>query len=399
MTSTREDFQPYPFGPAERLELHPHYAKLRQEGPVAKVRLPYGNWGWLVTRYHDIKLVMADPRFRRTTPADADAPRATQSYPAGRDSVLIATGPEHLRLRKLVSKAFSVRQIEALRPLAQATVDDRLDEMIAAGSPADLAQALAWRLPITIICQLLGANVADQGRFGAWAVQVQGGHGADHMERARTELGAYLAELVAQRRAKPTEDLISTLVAARDEGDKLSEQEVISTSMILLVGGFETTANQICNSVYTLLARRELWAQLVACPELVPSAVEELLRFLPLIRVPAFPLIATEDVVLSDVLIRAGEAVIPAPYSGNRDPAVFAHPEQIDLARTDSPHLTFSHGVHHCLGAPLARMELQVAIGTLVYRLPSLNLAVPADAVVWRSDRLLRSVQELPVTW
>lgn len=399
MTSTDEDIQPYPFGPAERLELHPRYAKLRQEEPVAKVRLPYGSWAWLVTQYHDIKLVMADPRFRRTTPADTDTPRATQSYPASRDSFLTATGPEHLRLRKLVSKAFSVRRIEALRPRAQDTLDDRLDEMIAAGSPADLAQALAWRLPITMICELLGADVADQDRFGAWAVQVQGSHGVNQMEQARGELGAYLAELVAQRRSKPTEDLLSALVAARDEGDKLSEQELISIGMVLLVGGFESTANQICNSAYALLSRPELWEQLVATPKLVPSAMEELLRFLPLIRLTTFPVIATEDVELSGVLVRAGDAVVTAPYSGNRDPAVFARPEQIDLSRIDNPHLTFSHGAHHCLGASLARMELQVVIGTLVRRLPSLRLAVSADAVVWRSDRLLRSVQELPVTW
>ncbi|WP_410658131.1 cytochrome P450 [Amycolatopsis sp. lyj-112] len=398
MTSTDEDIQPYPFGPAERLDLHPHYARLRDEEPVAKVRLPFGSWAWLVTRHEDVKLVMADPRFRRTTPEDTDTPRATESYPASRDSFLTATGAEHLRLRKLVARAFSVPRIEKLRPRAQSTVDGLLDDLLRQGRPADLAGGLAWLLPVTMICELLGADVADRDRFAAWAIRMQGVHGLEEMDLARAELGAYFADLVARRRKAPADDLVSVLITAR-EGEKLTEAELISLCMVLLVGGFESTANQISNSIYALLARPELWEQLVDNPELAPRAVEELLRFLPLIRVTTFPVMAAEDVDMDGVLIRAGDAVVTAPYSANRDPAVFARPEEIDLGRTENPHLTFSHGAHHCLGAPLARMELQVVIGTLARRLPSLRLAIPAGEVAWSEDSLLRTVETLPVTW
>ncbi|MBQ6641594.1 MAG: cytochrome P450 [Saccharopolyspora sp.] len=406
MTSAREevdeendDIEPYPFGPARRLELHPRFAELRATKPVAEVRLPYGGRAWLLTRYADIKTAMNDPRFRRTTPEDPDVPRTTEDYPASRESLLTAPPQEHMRLRRLVMKAFTHREIEKLREQAQVIVDGLIDDMVERGSPADLGEAIAWQLPIRIICKILGGDVADKDRFAKWAVQVQGSQGREQMEQGHAELNAHLAQLVAARRAAPADDLLSSLVLARDEGDRLTEEELISTGMVLLVGGFETSANQICNSVYTLLERPELWNRLVESPEYVPNAVEELLRFLPLVQETTFPVVAGADIELSGVLIKEGDAVISFPYAGNRDPEVFDRPEEIDLTRSENPHLTFSHGVHHCLGAALARMEIQVVLDLLVRRLPRLRLAIPAEDVEWRSDLLLRTIRRLPVAW
>jgi cytochrome P450 RapN len=219
------------------------------------------------------------------------------------------------------------------------------------------------------------------------------------VEDARDNINGYLAELIEARRAHPTDDLLGQLVHARDDEDRLSERELITFGVTLLVAGHETTANQTGNMVYLLLERRELWDQLVANPDLVPGAVEELLRYIPLGAAASFPRIAKEDVEIGGQLVRAGEAVLVMVASANRDAAVFDHPDEIDFHRSENPHVAFGHGVHHCLGAPLARLELQLAVGTLVRRLPGLRLAVPADDVPWRVNRLVRGVTALPVQW
>jgi cytochrome P450 len=273
--------------------------------------------------------------------------------------------------------------------------------MIAGGAPADLAESLSWPLPITVICELLGVPVEDRDKFRTWTDQILSlsGHDLERIEEARVGLYGYLAELIAQRRVEPTEDLLGQLVIARDEDDRLSEEELIGFGVTLLVAGHETTANQTGNFVYLLLEHPERWQQLVDDPDLVPSAVEEMLRFVPLAASAAFSRIAKEDVEVGGQLVRAGEAVVAHFAIANRDTAVFEHPDELDLTRQENPHIAFGHGVHHCLGAPLARMELQLAVGTLVRRLPGLRLAVPADDVTWRADRLVRGVRALPVAW
>jgi cytochrome P450 len=225
------------------------------------------------------------------------------------------------------------------------------------------------------------------------------GHDLEKIQNAQASLNGYLADLIARRRAEPTEDLLGLLVIARDEGERLSEEELITFGVTLLVAGHETTANQTGNFVYLLLEQRERWQQLVDDPDLLPSAIEEMLRFVPLGAASAFARIAKEDVEVGGQLVRAGEAVMTHFAVANRDAGVFDRPDELDLTRQDNPHVAFGHGVHHCLGAPLARMELQLAVGTLVRRLPGLRLAVPADDVVWRTDRLVRGVRALPVTW
>jgi cytochrome P450 RapN len=402
VNTTGRETDSYPFGAAEKLQLHPRYAELRQDEPLLRVRMPFGGEAWLATRHEDTKTVLGDPRFSRAATVGKDVPRTVPVISAG-STLLDKDPPEHSRLRRIATKAFTVRRIEELRPRTQAVVDELLDRMVESGPTADLAASLAWPLPISVICDLLGVPFADRESFRGWTDAALG-LGADQVDAivsARQHLGEYIAGLIAQRRVRPAEDLLTALVAARDNEDRLSEEELVQLGMTLLVAGHETTANQIGNFVYTLLSQPEYWAQLVADPELVPAAVEELLRWVPLgtsgggggVRV------ATEDVELGGQIVRAGEAVVVVMSSANRDEAVFDHSEEIDFSREGNAHIAFGHGAHHCLGAPLARMELQLAIGTLVRRLPTLRLAVPADEVPWRSQRVVRGVLALPVSW
>jgi cytochrome P450 RapN len=399
MTATEHPVRTYPFGPPDGLKMNPTYARLRAE-PLVKVEMPYGGDAWLATRYEDVKIVLADPRFSRAEAVGKDVPRVMPPIEQ-ETSILSMDPPEHSRLRKLVARAFTARQIERLRPRTQAIVDELLDRMIAAGPPADLAESLAWPLPITVICELLGVPAEDRDKFRVWTDRLLSLSGAEieQTQQARESLDAYLAELIARRRVEPTEDLLGQLVLARDEGERLSEGELVTFGVTLLVAGHETTANQTGNFVFLLLDQPELWQQLVADPDLVPAAVEELTRFVPLGASAAFARIATEDLELGGQLVRKGESVVTAVASANRDEAVFDRPDEINLTREQNPHVGFGHGVHHCLGAPLARLELQLAVGTLVRRLPGLRLAVPADDVAWRVDRLVRGVRALPVAW
>lgn len=400
MTTTSQETQPYPFGLAERLDLHPLYAEFRRNRPLARVVMPYGGEAWLVTRYVDIRTVLSDPRFSRAVTVGRDVPRLLPQV--GEDNILAMDPPEHTRLRRLVSKAFTGRRVEHLRPHVQTMVDEMVDEMIATGAPADLAESLAWPLPIKVICEMLGVPLADRDRFRHWiGVTLALGEQTtpEEMAAAARELQLYMGGLIAQRRTKPTDDLLSALVVARDEQDQLSEEEMISLAITLLAAGHETTANQIGSQVYLLLSHPELWQSLVDDPGLIPSAVEELLRFTPLGVSGGDVRVATVDIELAGGLVRAGESVVANPASGNRDETVFDNPEELDLARKNNPHIAFGHGVHHCLGAPLARLELQVVLGTLVRRLPGLRLAVPAEQVPWRTDRLVRGVTGLSVRW
>ncbi|MCP2165124.1 cytochrome P450 [Goodfellowiella coeruleoviolacea] len=398
--TTAGEARTYPFSEARGLELDPTYRALRDEQPVARVRLPYGGEGWLATRYADVKTVMSDPRFSRAATVGKDIPRTTPARQQG-TTILSMDPPEHSRLRKLVAKAFTARQIERLRARAQQVVDELLDRMAEQGPPADLVEGLALPLPITMICEMLGVPFDDRDRFRAWSDQLLGvtAFTAEEIEQARAEFRAYLAGLIEQRRRTPSDDMLGVLVQARDEDDKLTEDELVDFGITLLVAGHETTANQIGNFVYTLMANPEQLAKLRDNLDLVPSAVEELLRFIPLGNSAAFARVAVEDVELGGVLVKAGEAVLVSTASANRDAQVFDNPDQIDLERQDNAHVAFGHGVHHCLGAQLARLELQIALKSLLTRFPTLRPAVPIEEMVFKQGRLVRGLSALPVAW
>ncbi|MEU8873694.1 cytochrome P450 [Streptomyces javensis] len=400
MTAVDNQIHTYPFGPQLGLDEDPAYEQARRAGTLTRVRMPYGSPGWLVTRYDDIKVVLSDPRFSRTATLGKDVARSTPAIETDM-SILSMDPPDHTRLRRLVAQAFTMRQVEQLRPAIDEIIDDLLDRIEADGTTADLAQALTWPLPVRVICRLLGVPIGDHARFAQWTDDIMSVVSTDLelIVKARDGLIAYLAELIAERRAAPADDLLSRLIQARDQDQRLSEQELVVFGMTLLLAGHETTANQIGNFLFLLLSRPELWQRLVDDPKLVPQAVEELLRYTPLATAGNFPRMATEDVELGGTLVRAGDVVIVHVAAGNRDETVFENADRIDFDRDARAHIAFGHGAHHCLGHQLARAELQMVLTTLVRRFPRLRLAVPADQVPWRIERLVNGVSALPVTW
>ncbi len=402
--SVESEVRNYPFGDPVQQEIHPLFERLRRDEPISRVRLPYGGDAWLVTRYEDVKFVLADPRFSRAVTVDREDVPRTVPQPTRANSLLSMDPPEHSRLRKLVAKAFTSRRVEQLRPRAQQIVDERLDEIERIGAPVDLVANLALPLPVTVICEMLGVPPRDQHRFRDFsdAVLSTTAYTIEEIAAARGELENYLAEVIAERRTAPTGDsgdLLGALIAARDNDDRLSEQELVQLGIGILIAGHETTANQIANFTYLLLTTPGEWERLREDPELVPDAVEELLRYVQLGAGGLFARMATEDVRLRDVTVHAGDAVLVNTQSANRDETVFHHPAELDLTRRDNPHIAFGHGAHHCLGAQLARLELQVALASLLRRFPRLALAVPADEIPWKTGLLVHGPVALPVTW
>ncbi|MEV6085796.1 cytochrome P450 [Streptomyces parvulus] len=390
----------YPFGDHVDLRLDPDYAELRATSPVARVRMPYGGDAWLLTRHADVKKASADPRLSMHAAADHDVPRAA---PRALDSVgLMGMPPEsHARLRRLVSRAFTARRVAALRPRITEITHDLVDAMVADGGPADLVSRLALPLPTAVICEMLGIPRTDQHVFRAFteALMSASRFTEEQVAQAAEEYADYLRGYVAQRRAHPEDDLISALIEARDEGGRLSEDELLMLTGGMLVGGHETTANQLAGQALVLLDDRARYERLVADPGLIPATVEELLRYVPLWASVGPSRVATEDVEIGGVTVRAGEAVVYSLASANRDEAVFDAPDDVVLDRAANPHIAFGQGPHFCLGAPLARAELQCALEALTGRLPGLRLARPAAELDWHRGMLVRGLVELPVTW
>lgn len=394
------DIRQYPFRQPDRLHLDPLYAQLRRHEPVTRVQLPFGEAAWLATRYQDVKVVLGDPRFSRALSVGRDEPRTSPQPVEG--GIMSMDPPDHSRLRRLVAKAFTARRVEELRPTAAAIADELVDAMLAAGPPADLVEDFSTPLPVRVICRLLGVPAADQHLFRTWSESIISTTSLppERIVEYLESLRAYMAGLIAQRRVTPTDDLIGAMVQARDaDHGRLTEQEMVDLAAGLLAAGHETTVTQISNFVYVLLTNPQQLALLRARPELLPGAVEELLRYVPLGVSAAFARYATEDLELGGVRIRAGEPVIAAMSSANRDATVFDDPDRLDVTRDAGPHLGFGHGVHHCIGAQLARMELRVALGTLLTRLPELALAVDEKDLEWKAGLLVRGLRALPVTW
>ncbi|MEU5373661.1 cytochrome P450 [Streptomyces sp. NPDC005951] len=391
----------YPFPDNHRLDVPPEFADLRARCPVQRVELPYGGEGWLVTRQADVKKVLGDPRFSRAATVQADIPRTKEWLNPGGD-ILSLDPPEHARIRRLVSEAFSRRNVELWRPRIEELVGELSAGIRAAGSPVDLVDSFTMPLPITVICEMLGVPAADRHFFQRFSELMfsDTGVAAKDIEDAVTALRSYLAEHIARHRAEPQDDLLSELIAARDEDEgRLTEEELVTLSMTILAAGHETTANAIANFVHTLLAEG-LWVDLAARAERLDTAVEELLRFVPLGGSESLPRVATEDVSLQDMTVRKGEAVFPAMVSANFDGEVFTGPDVLDLGRKHNPHLAFGFGPHFCLGAQLARTEIRVALATLLREFPRLHLAVPLAEVPWREDTtLIRGPRHLPVAW
>ncbi|MBV9382496.1 MAG: cytochrome P450 [Streptosporangiaceae bacterium] len=390
----------YPFGPIQGLEIDPVYFWLQEHEPLARVKLPYGEEGWLLTRYDDVRTALGDARFSLAEAAVRDVPRLTPQRYGG--ILTDQDPPDHTRLRRLVAKAFTARRVEQLRGRAGQITSELLDEMVTAGPPADLAQALALPLPGLMICELIGVPYADRDQFRDWVGAWMSVTALTPEQRGQyiAQLAGYLANLAAQRRQNPTDDLLGALVIASDEGDRLTEDEVVQLTLVILAAGYESTASQIVNFTYALLTHPSQLALLRSRPDLMPGAVEELMRWTPLLAAAdVLPRYALEDVELSGGTVRAGEPVLLAKHAANRDRRRYEDPGRLDITRDAQGELGFGHGAHHCLGAPLARMDVQTALAALLERFPDLRLAVPEAELEWKSGMAIRGPVALPIAW
>jgi cytochrome P450 len=377
------------------------YHRLRATDPVHHSPLGF----WVLTRYEDVVAVLRDPRLAKEAIASVVAARFGVEVPVGmRLSMLDRDPPDHTRLRGLVSKAFTPRVVEALRPHIQQIVDGLLERVERAGS-MDLIEEFAYPLPVVVICEMLGVPVEDHERFKGWSLEIARSldlilqpPDSDLARRsvdARHALTDYFRGLIAERRASPRADMLSALIAAEEAGDRLSEQELMATCILLLVAGHETTVNLIGNGTLALLRHPDELRRLRENPLLIGSAVEELLRYDgPVQRTARIPSAA---VTIGGRTIEAGEMVMPFIGAADRDPAHFPDPDRLDIARSDNRHIAFGLGIHFCLGAPLARLEGQIAINTLVRRLPKLALAT--DRPEYRQSLTLRGLKTLPVAF
>jgi cytochrome P450 len=391
----------FPFGPNIRLELHPMFAQLRQDQPVSRVQLPYGPPAWLVTTHQLARSMLADPRFSRTACLGSDVPRyAPAELGQMPENLLLMDPPKHTRIRQLAGRALTARRVEQLRPRVRQIAADLVGKMQAAGPPADLVDRFSFDLPIIVICELLGVEPGDRNTFRQWADSTVSTAPLtqEQQQDVYLDLAAYLADQFERRRSEPGDDLLTWLVEACDDHGRLTGTELLFLSLALLIAGYETTARQITNAVYTLLTHPQQLGQLRARPGLLPTAVDELLRFIAF-GTPVNPRVAIADVQLGDVLIRAGEPVLHSNSSANHDESVFHNPDELDLARHPNPHMAFGHGPHVCIGAQLARLELQVSLETLLSRLPGLRIAVPESHLAWEAENLMRGLSEFPVTW
>ncbi|MFF9479878.1 cytochrome P450 [Streptomyces sp. NPDC014733] len=391
---------------------HTAYAALRESGPVHRIVGPDGQPAWLVTRYDDVRAALADPRLsldrRHATPGSY---RGFALPPALDANLLNMDPPDHTRVRRLVVRAFTPGRVEALRPSVRRLADELLDAVEPAGR-ADLLADYAGQLPIVVICDLLGIPRADRRDFRAWTDRLitPDPSRPELMKQAVGELFAYFTGLIATKRAHPADDLLSELVAVRDTpdatapdapapgGDRLSEDELTSLAFLILFAGYENTVHLIGNAVLALLDHPEQLQALCRNPAELPNAVEEFMRFDPPapLAIRRFP---REDLEIGGVRVPAGDCVLLSVASANRDEARFPAADRLDLARGLSGHLALGHGIHHCLGAPLARMETAVALGALLERFPGLRLDVPRESLTHRRTLRARGLNSLPVTW
>ena len=379
---------------------YPTYHRLRAEDPVHHNPLGF----WVLTRYEDVVAALRDPRLGKEAIASFVAARFGTPIPAVGLSMLDRDPPDHTRLRGLVSKAFTPRVVEGLRPHIQSIVDGLLARVEGRHS-MDLIEEFAYPLPVIVICQMLGVPVEDRDQFRQWGLDIARGldtimlppdsEVGQRSTAARRALADYFRALIAERRASPRGDMLSDLIAAEEAGDKLSVDELLATCILLLVAGHETTVNLIGNGTLALLRHPDQRQRLREDPGLIESAVEELLRYDgPVQRTARIP---SEDLTIGARTIPKGELVMPFIGAADRDPAQFPEPDQLDIGRADNRHIAFGWGIHFCLGAPLARLEGQIAIGTLVERLPKLELAT--DRPAHRPSLTLRGLSSLPVSF
>lgn len=382
-----------PFDPA------PDYTVVREGPGIVKVRMWNETTAWVITRYDDVRAILADRRFS----ADGTREGFLQFAPGVNPQVstfIRMDDPEHARMRKMLARNFTIRHVESMRPKIQRITDDHVDRLLSLTPPVDLVAEFALPIPSLVISQLLGVPYEDAEFFQAstrkimsWAASGEEAGGA------LVEFGTYLSELADRKAAEPGDDVISTLVVERESNGELNRQQLVLMAVLLLIAGHETTSGTISLGLAALTQHPDQLAALRAAPELVPDAVEEILRYTSVVH-SGLSRIATEDVEISGQTVHAGENVILYLPSANRDEKVFSDAATFDIHRKgDGKHIGFGFGPHQCLGMALARVELQVAIRTLVERIPTLALAKPPEHLPFRHEMFVYGMHELPITW
>ncbi|MFY0528473.1 cytochrome P450 family protein [Archangium gephyra] len=383
----------------------PVYARMRQEAPLVRLVDPYYKIPvWVATRYKDAVELMRDSRFTKDVRKLPDSSPSKQmrsgSFDAISQHMLSADPPDHTRLRTLVSKAFTPRRVEELRSRVTAIAHRLLDAVQPSGS-MDLLDAFAFPLPVTVIAEMLGVPQEDQEQFREWTNIVINPPTDGNMkpiEAAGMQFVQYFQGLMARRRSEPRDDLLSALLTAEEQGDRLSPIELISMLFLLLVAGHETTVNLIGNGVWALLQHPEQLERLRANPALIDSAVEEMLRYRGPVETTTQRW-APQDLEFRGQVIPAGETVVASLLAADHDPEQFAEPERFDITREPNRHIAFGFGIHFCLGAPLARLEGTIAINLLLKRMPRLRLAEDPARLRWRDGILVNGLQRLPVAF
>ncbi|MFG1958328.1 cytochrome P450 [Nonomuraea sp. NPDC049028] len=403
--SVNEQVLSYPIPNDAALEPPAEWAELRGKCPVAHVKLPSGDQATLLTRYEDVKEVLADPRFTRLLNAP-DAARLSATDDGGlfnsdMAAIIPDSGEEHLHWRRLVGKWFTAKRMNALRPQMAQIAEGLIDDMVERGAPGDLRAGLGFPLPVYVICDMLGVPAEDRDRFSYWSDTLLNltRYSKEEIEAAQAEFFQYMSDHLAAKRTEPGDDLLSELIAAGGPEDGgLAEIQILVTGMALLVAGHETTANMIGKMVSMLLADRTRWERLLAEPSLIRSTVEETLR-LDANSGFGLPRYLKEETEVSGTVLPKGTTVICSMAAANRDESAFEAADQMDLTRSPNPHLAFGSGAHSCLGQALARTELQVVLEVLLRKLPTLELAVPVEELERVEGLAVGGLRTVPVRW
>lgn len=377
------------------------YAKLRVDDPVSKAACPAGVDAWVVTRYEDIRSVLSDRRFSsRGAIADHMRPEADLDAEITPGNIIKMDGTAHARLRRMLTAEFTVRRIEKVRPYIQQIVEQHIDAMLSGPKPVDLYDQFSVAVPAMVTCELLGVPYADRAYFQRQSTALMSiDQDGEAIYAVYMEMFGYFAKLFEAKQAEPADDLMSRLIErAAASGEPLTGQEMATLCVTLLIAGLDTTSNMITLSTLALLEHPEELAKLRQNPDIVANAAEELLRHLPIVQ---FGLLryATEDVELEGATVKAGDWLVAAVSSGNRDESVYRDADRMDLTRSMKTHLSFGFGIHQCIGQQLARVMLQEVYGRLFRRIPTLRLAVPASDLRYKETTLTYGVHELPVTW
>lgn len=398
----------YPFGPVTPSEGVAHIGRLVADRPMTKMTMPYGGDVWLVHRNAAARKILSDRRFVREPfrTGERVVPFFVPFPDFLRGTLQFEDPPQHTKLRKLVQKAISPKRVREMRDSAVAFANELIDGMIARGGVRDLVTEYSLALPIEMLSSLLGVPSSDREKFERWSSSTLAVAGKTEAEVAAdmAELAGYMSDLIAKRRAEPRDDLLSSLAHARDRDETLTDAEILPIAFILIVGGFDNTATFLSTGVLSLLRSDDQRAVFLTDPDgLAPTTAEEVLRHGGFVIAPMVggggglvPFVATEDVEIDGQLIAKGEAVSIDMVTAGHDPTAVADPGRFDITRTDNAHLTLSHGLHHCLGAPLARMELQVGLAELFKRIPDLKLA---GEPVFDRTVLTQPMTSLPITW